>query len=363
MPLERSVVNALVKSMEEANWHVEETLPHGDTENPVRLTFHKGEATQRLIVHSRRLTPQWREGEEPSSHGRPPGEFHAQMIFDGDQRGRGVRNYLRQEENALALLLGYYLPEDEYILVAYDPSRHSEYAYSKSLQAKQETLEQAERYGIAFQTRTTGERIVAFRASFFPEYVDSFESLHTAPEAYLQEEADVDTRPDVRAVLLPEEEREAETTPPELTPRERRHLVSTVTRKSRNAKFAEGINRVYDRCAICGFQYGNTLEAAHIVPVSDPESTDTYDNGMGLCPLCHKLYDKGYVLVNGEYEIGLNPRYRKTFQAQDKAGSLDDLADRLRHRLLLPEDETYWPSPERLNRVYAKRSKAKGKSS
>ena len=356
MPLERAVVNALVESMEQANWDLAETLSPGETENPVRLAFHKGGTARRFIVHARRLTPQWREGEEPSTHGRPPGEFHAQMIFDGDQRGRGVRNYLRQQEDALTLLLGYYLPEQEHIFAAYDPSRHADYGYSKSLQAKQETLERAERYGIAFQTRTTGERIVAFRASFFPDYVDSFDSLHTAPEIYFTEEADVDTTPEIRAVLLSVEEAVTGTAPPELTPRERRQLVSTVTRKSRNAKFSEGIGRAYDRCALCGFQYGNTLEAAHIVPVSDPASTDTYDNGMGLCPLCHKLYDKGYVLVDRDYRISLNPHYQQEFQAQNRSGSLDDLMNRLCDRLLIPEDEAYRPSPERLNGVYEKRS-------
>ena len=146
MPLERAVVNAVIESMQEESRQIVETLQPGDVSNPVRLTFRKGGSEQRLIIHARRLTPQWREGEDPSSHGRPPGEFHVQMIFDGDQRGRGMRNFLRHENDALTLLLGYYLPEDEYIFVAYDPSRHAEYAYSKSLQVKQQTLEKAERF-------------------------------------------------------------------------------------------------------------------------------------------------------------------------------------------------------------------------
>lgn len=355
MPLERAVANALIESMRATGWQFVETLPLGDVSNPARFAFRKGEADLRLIIHARRLTPQWREGEEPSTHGRPPGEFHAQMIFDGDQRGAGVRNHLRQEESALTLLMGYYLPEDEYIFVAYDPSRHMEYAYSKSLQARQETLRRAERYGMAFQTRATGERIVAFRACFFPDYVDSFESLHTVPETSLAEEADIDMIPQVREVLLPVEEVGPEAAPPDLAPRERQRLVSTVTRVSRNAKFSTAIRSVYDRCAICGFQYGDTLEAAHIVPVSDPTSSDTYDNGLGLCPLCHKLYDKGYVLVDGNYQISLHLRYRDKFQAQDKAGSLDDLQSKLREQLWLPHAEIYWPSPERLNKMYEQR--------
>lgn len=358
MSLERAVANVLIESMRAAGWQLVETLPSGDVSNPARFTFRKGEAERRLIIHARRLTPQWREGEEPSTHGRPPGEFHAQMIFDGDQRGASVRNYLRREEGALTLLMGYYLPEDEYIFAAYDPSQHMEYAYSKSLQARQETLRRAERYGIAFQTRATGERIVAFQARFFPDYVDSFESLHTVSEASLVEEADADMMtPQVREVLLPVEEVEPEAAPLDLAPRERQRLVGTVTRLSRNAKFSTAIRRVYDCCAICGFQYGDTLEAAHIIPVSDPTSSDTYDNGLGLCPLCHKLYDKGYVLVDGNYRISLHPRYRDKFQTQDKAGSLDDLQSKLREQLRLPHDEIYWPSAERLNKVYERRSR------
>lgn len=357
MPLERAVANALIESMREAGWQLAKRLPPGDVSNPARFTFRRGEAERCFIIHARRLTPQWREGEEPSTHGRPPGEFHAQMIFDGDQRGAGVRNRLRQEEGALTLLMGYYLPEDEYIFAAYDPSRHMEYAYSKSLQIQQETLRRAEQYGIALQTRATGERIVAFRARFFPDYVDAFEDLHTVPETSLAEEASVDMRPEVRAVLLPVEEVKPEAAPPELEPRDRQRLVGTVTRLSRNAKFSAAIRGVYDRCAICGFQYGDMIEAAHIVPVSDPTSSDAYDNGLGLCPLCHKLYDKGYVLVDGDCRIHLHPRFRDKFEAQGKAGSLDDLQSRLRERLWLPRDEMYRPSPERLSKVYEQRSR------
>lgn len=357
MPLERAIANVLVEAMYEAGWQIEDVLPPGDASNPVRLTFRKGDAERRLLVHARRLTPQWREGDEPSTHGRPAGEFHAQMIFDGDQRGAGIRNRLRQEPGTLTLLMGYYLPEQEYIFAAYDPARHLEYAYSKSLQVKQETLRQAQRYGMFFQPRATGERIVAFRASFFPDYVDAFESLHTVPDTALAQEADVDTALEVHAILFPVEEVEEEAAPPDLEPRERQRVVSTVTRITRNAQFSTGIRRVYDHCAICGFQYGDVLEAAHIVPASDPTSTDTYDNGLGLCPLCHKLYDKGYVLVDGDYYISLHPLYKRRFRAQHKAGSLDDLKSRLRERLWLPQDESYHPSPERLNQVYTQRAR------
>lgn len=100
MPLERPVADAIVDSMQETGWELQTQLPPGDVDNPFRVHFRKDDQVLHLIVHARRLTPQKGKG---TDHHRPPGEFHAQMIFDGDRRGAGVRNYLRFEDGALTL--------------------------------------------------------------------------------------------------------------------------------------------------------------------------------------------------------------------------------------------------------------------
>jgi hypothetical protein len=137
MPVEREVANAVSKSMENAGWEQTNQLPDGEAPNPFRLEYEKGSERLNLIVHARRLTAQSGVG---TDHNRPAGEYHAQMIFDGDKRGSGQRQHLRFADDAKTLLVGYFLPQDEYIFAAYNPAYHQDYAYSKSLQLRKQTL-------------------------------------------------------------------------------------------------------------------------------------------------------------------------------------------------------------------------------
>jgi hypothetical protein len=85
--------------------------------------------------------------------------MHAQMIFDGDKRGSGIRNELRFSDDAKTVLLGFYRTGDsDFVIAAYDPQRHREYAYSKSLQVKQQILERLRKLGSLFKPVQTVKR-------------------------------------------------------------------------------------------------------------------------------------------------------------------------------------------------------------
>jgi predicted restriction endonuclease len=141
---------------------------------------------------------------------------------------------------------------------------------------------------------------------------------------------------------------------PELVPRERRQMITEIARYIRNFRFAQAIRAVYDRCAICGFQYDEILDAAHIIPVAE-SGTDTYDNGLGLCPRCHRMFDKGFVLVDEAGKIYINPRYAEEYDQIGKAGSLQTLRETLREHIWQPEGEAQRPSPANLRRTFQAR--------
>lgn len=119
-------------------------------------------------------------------------------------------------------------------------------------------------------------------------------------------------------------------------------------------RFPEESNKVYQRCAICGFQYDYVLDAAHIVPVAEG-GTDTYDNGLGLCPNCHRMFDRGLILVDETGQIHLHPQRAENYAAQGLADSLDNLRQSLRKQLWLPDDPQYHPSAENLRRAFEAR--------
>jgi putative restriction endonuclease len=79
-------------------------------------------------------------------------------------------------------------------------------------------------------------------------------------------------------------------------------------KKSRDPLFREKILRAYEyQCAVCGFnvRLGNSLialEAAHI-KWHQAGGPDNEENGVALCALHHKLFDRGAFTVSRELNI------------------------------------------------------------
>ncbi len=352
MALDRDFAKALIAAMADADWTT--VLPGGMLPNPLVIEFTRGHESRRLIVHARRITRQARSGTKPSDHNRPPGEMHTQMIFDGDQRGSGIKNTLRFAENAETVLFGFHRTSSGYIIAAYNPDRHREYAYSKSLQLKAWKIEEALRDGMAFQERKNGEVIVIFHINEITEYLDNAHALHNLgdliAEPVLQQ---ADIPPAVAKRKLERQTPDLDRLP-RLTPADRKRRVAEVERFIRDRRFANGIRQIYERCAICGFQYDDVLDAAHIVPVSEG-GTDTYDNGLGLCPNCHRMYDRGLILVDDTGRIFINLRYAEEYDQVGRADSLESLRTSLREYLWLPVNPQHHPSPENLRYTFEAR--------
>ena len=94
MPLDRDFAEAFVTTMSQEGWSA--SLLAGELPNPLDISFTAANETMRLILYARRITLQSRSGPEPSTHNRPLGEMHTQMVFDDSKRGSGVTNILRR---------------------------------------------------------------------------------------------------------------------------------------------------------------------------------------------------------------------------------------------------------------------------
>lgn len=83
--------------------------------------------------------------------------------------------------------------------------------------------------------------------------------------------------------------------------------------KKRDPEFREKILRAYEyRCAICGFDvrlghYPVALEAAHI-KWHQAGGPDTEVNGLALCALHHKLFDRGAFTLSENLDILVSDR-------------------------------------------------------
>ena len=116
-----------------------------------------------------------------------------------------------------------------------------------------------------------------------------------------------------------------------------------VIRQRRDPKFRENILRAYEyRCAVCGFDVKLglrpvALEAAHI-KWRQTGGPDQEVNGLALCSLHHKLFDRGAFTLSNELEILVSD------DAHGTAGFHEWLMRFHGEKLNVPQRQTYYPS-------------------
>ena len=214
---------------------------------------------------------------------------------------------------------------------------------SPSFQTTANTLEAAGHDGLATQLRPANEGrevVVAVRSDFLLWYVQDGEALHDAD----QDAADVG--PLINAT--PEEESgliESSTTPEQLS---RRVQLVEVMRAFRDARFRPLVLQAYRNCcAICGTAL-KLVDAAHIIPVSDPRSNDQVTNGLALCRLHHAAYDTALLGIQSDFRIIINSAAANRLQQVRLAGGLDAFRAALPQTIRLPTVIEVRPDPANL---------------
>lgn len=116
-----------------------------------------------------------------------------------------------------------------------------------------------------------------------------------------------------------------------------------VIRQRRDPKFRENILKAYEnRCAVCGFevrpgQQPVALEAAHI-KWQQSGGTDVEVNGLALCSLHHKLFERGAFTLSNELEI------LAFDDAYGTAGFVELLMRFHGEKLNFPQRQIYYPN-------------------
>lgn len=70
--------------------------------------------------------------------------------------------------------------------------------------------------------------------------------------------------------------------------------------------FRRALMHAYDgKCAMCGFSFGEALDAAHLVPWGEASHSErmSVNNGLLLCANHHRLFDVGYLKLNQDLRI------------------------------------------------------------
>jgi putative restriction endonuclease len=222
------------------------------------------------------------------------------------------------------------------VFAGWDVAKHlGPLGASPSLQVHEETLRQAAAARVATQRKANDEIVIAFEPRFLGEYVAQLSSLHTL--ATSTDDLGLLTE----AIASPEE---AEQVTQQATSEPRRALLVQVVRRIRDAAFADRVLRAYGhRCCLCGAQL-RLVDAAHIVPVAQVNN-DTTANGLALCVIHHRAFDRALVTITESYQVVLNPDRLAALAADNLVGGLEPFTAGLRRTLALPDSTADRPDP------------------
>lgn len=265
------------QSIRECNWNV---LYIGDVrEHPFLLRVYRNDSEKGYLVrvYIWNLT----HGGGPR---RPQDEYRIQIT--------GVKKFVRGQDEK-TLILGWWEPGQ--VFAGFDFTKHSStLGHSPSIQIREEALRKAYINGIAASDKGNGEIAVAFRPDLFIHYLENLEAIHNFGESlsdYKILEEVLEKPGQVNDLTI------------EKVSAARRVTISTINRKLRDASFKLRVLTAYGfECAFCGIQL-KLVDAAHIVPVSHPDSSDDTSNGISLCALHHRAFDKSLVTFDEEYRV------------------------------------------------------------
>jgi len=209
---------------------------------------------------------------------------------------------------------------------------------SPSLQVRKPTLLDAYDHGLAAAFRGGGDVVVAMRPALLPAYLLNAEALHNAdPEEVLAEVAAVAPR----APSSPDPGPHLATAPV------RAIHIRQIAARVREWDFSKRVMEAYAYgCAICGIEL-MVVEAAHIVPVAWPESDDSTRNGIALCAIHHKAYDKKLITINPDYTISVSSARLEHLRSLDRSAGEEELLSLDGTSLQrLPQKPGDYPDPE-----------------
>jgi len=283
----------------------------------------------------------WTLTPDRSKQGRPAGEFKIQLIVSGQKSGHTGSLDL---SNYPTFLLGY--SADFGVFVGWEARLYTSFSYSSNVQVRQDLLVQArdEGWGVAPPRVSQGkvEVRVAFAPAHLPLFLNATIKANVANlygrrlEAFF-----LSKTPKINTGAIPHK-------PSELTTyiaRARRKI--TTTRLSRDPRFSLAIKREFgDACAVCNAQLG-IIEAAHIIPVSEPNAKDEVWNGIAMCPNHHKLFDARLFVIDPTLIVRIDQKRIKFLRDSGRAAGSQYIVNYADQKISHP---AFWEKKKGLTR-------------
>jgi putative restriction endonuclease len=229
--------------------------------------------------------------------------------------------------DARNLVLGWW--DDVGVFAGWDIRQHrGPLGTSPSLQISETALREAVHGGFAPYVKDNNETAIAFRPEFMGTYIWFLQALHDSGS--VPAEAAILKRLSENPGRIKEQDIDEE-----VAEERKRALVST-WRTLRALDFRDRVLTAYShRCAMCGIQL-RLVDGAHILPVSEPTSSDQTANGIALCALHHRAYDCGLITFDPTHKIHVNDLTVGRLRADDEIFGLKEFRKALRSVICAP---------------------------
>jgi putative restriction endonuclease len=132
----------------------------------------------------------------------------------------------------------------------------------------------------------------------------------------------------------------------------RRYIAAETKRRLHQPLFASQVMVAYENhCAVCNLHHRELLDAAHIIPDSDPRGLLVVANGLALCKIHHAAYDRNILGVRPDYVVQIHHRLFDEIDGPMLRHGLQEHHNR--PLMQVPRRRFERPDPDRLMERYA----------
>jgi putative restriction endonuclease len=117
-------------------------------------------------------------------------------------------------------------------------------------------------------------------------------------------------------------------------------------------QFRRQVLRAYrEQCAICHLRHVELLDAAHILPDSDPRGEPLISNGLGLCKIHHSAYDANIIGIDPKLKVHVRTDVLEEVDGPMLRYGLQEVNG---VELLVPRRDDQKPNPEFLEERFVR---------
>ena len=130
----------------------------------------------------------------------------------------------------------------------------------------------------------------------------------------------------------------------------RKYITAMTKQRLHQSIFREFVLDAYSRqCTMCKLQHTELLDAAHIIPDSDPDGLPIVPNGLSLCKIHHAAYDQKIIGITPDYIVKVRKDILEEIDGPMLKYGLQSMEG---NKLYLPNNKSDYPDRDRLERRY-----------